>query len=78
MVAETRCPFCIAAGFDFRVMVRNIHDQYVCPSCGHVKYPERCGLTCDCARCQRREGYLRDGTVARSHDMKVSREISGR
>ena len=51
MTPKVRCPYCIAAGYGIE-MVRNTANEYVCPTCGHVKYSD--GSHCNCARCQRK------------------------
>jgi hypothetical protein len=51
MTKEVGCPYCIAAGFNVRKMVRNSEGEYVCPNCGHVEQPGR-GDSCGCTRCR--------------------------
>src|ERR1700751_104782 len=31
MTREWRCPYCIVGGFDFQKMIRNSHNELVCP-----------------------------------------------
>lgn len=52
MPTEVSCPYCIAAGFSFRRMVRNTLHEYVCPNCGHVEHPEAEASHCHCVHCQ--------------------------
>ena len=36
-------------GFNFRKMIKNLHGEYVCPSCDHVDHPR---VECNCDRCE--------------------------
>ena len=51
MTTELGCPYCIVGGFNFQKMIRNSHDELVCPTCGHVQGPR---FACSCVRCQHR------------------------
>jgi hypothetical protein len=33
------CPYCIVAGNDFLSMIRSMHNEHICPRCGHVACP---------------------------------------
>jgi hypothetical protein len=63
MTTKMECPYCIVAGFNFRVMTKNTNDEYVCTNCGHVEYPKRSGLNCSCVRCHTEQANIRPGKL---------------
>ena len=68
MTREELCPYCVTAGFGFRLMIRNTQNEYVCPGCGHVSSGDGSEFRCSCDRC--RVGNLRTGAL----ESKTNRE----
>ena len=51
MLPEICCPYCIAAGFQFRKMARTGASSYSCLNCGHTLNLDASAPSCRCLRC---------------------------
>ena len=47
-----RCPYCVEAG-NFRMMIPESGDGYLCNQCGHMVLPSNPLFECACKKCAR-------------------------